>query len=230
MTITVYELDGIDEVRFSPFCWRTLLALKHKGLEDIERVTVSFRDRSPIAFSNQDRIPVLVDGDTWVNDSWDIACYLEDTYPDHPTLFGSDMGRAEALFINAWTQQIQNPGLINIVLWDAFQAVDPEDRDWWREDREKRFGSIDSYKAGQSEKLAAWRQSLEPLRVTLGQQPYLSGETPAYPDYIVFASFQFARAIGRYDVIEADDPIREWCERILDLFDGYMRAAPILGD
>ena len=108
MAITVYELDGIDDVRFSPFCWRTLLALKHKGFHDFERVPVSFRDRSPIAFSNQERIPVLVDGDTRVSDSWDIACYLEHTYPDRPTLFGGGMGRAEALFINAWAQQIQN--------------------------------------------------------------------------------------------------------------------------
>ena len=93
MATTVYELDGIDDVRFSPFCWRTLLALKHKGFHDFGRVPVSFRDRSPIAFSNQERIPVLVDGDHWVSDSWDIACYLEDAYPERPTLFGGGMGR-----------------------------------------------------------------------------------------------------------------------------------------
>ena len=152
MTITVYELGGLGDIRFSPFCWRTLLALKHKGLDDVECIPVYFRDRSPIAFSNQDRVPVIVDGDRWVNDSWDIACYLEETYPHRPSLFGSDMGRAEALFINAWTQQIQNPGLINIILWDAFQAVDPADHDWWREDREKRYGELESYKDGKEEK------------------------------------------------------------------------------
>ena len=93
MTTTVYELDGIDDVRFSPFCWRTLMALKHKGFHDIERVPVSFRDSSPIAFSNQERIPVLVDGDHWVSDSWDIACYLEDTYPGRPALFRRRHGK-----------------------------------------------------------------------------------------------------------------------------------------
>ena len=229
MATTVYELDGIDDVRFSPFCWRTLLALKHKGFHDFERVPVSFRDRSPIAFSNQERIPVLVDGDHWVSDSWDIACYLEDTYPERPTLFGGGMGRAEALFINAWAQQIQNPGLINTILWDEFQALDPADRDWFREDREKRFGDIESYKKGREEKLVHWRQSLEPLRATLHDQAYLSGDAPAYADYIVFSTFQFARCVGRYDVIGEDDLIQQWCECIMNLFDGYARAAPVLG-
>ena len=229
MTITVYELDGIDDVRFSPYCWRTLLALRHKGFHDFRRVPVSFRDRSPIAFSNQERVPVLADGDHWVNDSWDIACYLEDTYPDRPTLFGSDMGRAEALFINAWVQQIQYPGLIHIVLWDAFQTVDPDDRDWWRADREKRFGPIEAYREGSEEKLASWRDSLEPLRATLRGQAYLSGDAPAYADYIVFSAFQYVRCIGRDDVIEKDDPVRHWCERVMDLFDGYARAAPVPG-
>ncbi len=56
MTITVHELDGTGDVRFSPYCWRTLLALRHKGFHDFERVPVSFRDRSPIAFSNQERV------------------------------------------------------------------------------------------------------------------------------------------------------------------------------
>ena len=58
MTITVYELDGTVDVRFTPYCWRTLLALSHKEFNDIERGPVSFRDRSPIAFSNQERVPL----------------------------------------------------------------------------------------------------------------------------------------------------------------------------
>ena len=33
MTIKLYDLAGEDAaLRFSPFCWRTKMALKHKGL------------------------------------------------------------------------------------------------------------------------------------------------------------------------------------------------------
>ena len=88
MTIKLYELaaDNAD-IRFSPHCWKTRLALAHKGL-DVERIPWRFTDKDAIAFSGQGKVPVLLDGETSVHDSWTIACYLEDTYPDLPTLFG----------------------------------------------------------------------------------------------------------------------------------------------
>jgi hypothetical protein len=34
MARTLYDLAGADpDLRFSPYCWRTRLALAHKGLE-----------------------------------------------------------------------------------------------------------------------------------------------------------------------------------------------------
>tara|TARA_B100000686_G_scaffold325089_1_gene381421 strand:- start:195 stop:611 length:417 start_codon:yes stop_codon:yes gene_type:complete len=136
------------------------------------------------------------------------------------------MGRAQAMFINAWTQKIQNPGLINIILWDTFQAVNPADRDWWREDREKKFGHIEDYKVNQAEKIAAWHQELEPLRMTLRSQLFLGGETPAYVDYLVFSTFLFARLVGREDVIETDGSVRDWYNLLLDMFSGFAYQAP----
>ena len=98
MSIVLYELTGADERCFSPFCWRALMALAHKGLAP-ERRAIRFSDKHEIAFSGQDRVPVLVDGDRVVPDSWDIACHLEDCYPDAPSLFGGDQGRALARFV-----------------------------------------------------------------------------------------------------------------------------------
>lgn len=226
MGITLYELGGDQDFRYCPFCWRSLMALKHKGLHDFRRVPVYYRDRAPIAFTSQERVPVLVDGERWVNDSWDIACYLEDAYPDRPPLFGSDSGRAQAQFISAWTLELQRPELTAILMWDAFEHVDPADRAWWRADREKRFGKLESYRDGREEKVVAWRRLLEPLRATLAEQAFLGGDSPAYADYIVFGSFQWARCISRFELLETSDPVHAWRERILDLFDGFARRAP----
>ena len=146
MSLTLYELGGRDGFRYCPFCWRTLMAMKHKGLDEFERVPVYYRDKSPIAFSNQGLTPVLVDGDRWVNDSWAIADYLEEVFPDRPSLFGGDMGRAQASFVSAWMRQLQKPGLTEILLWDAFEHLDPRDRDWWRKDRQPRFGRLEDYR------------------------------------------------------------------------------------
>lgn len=41
------------------------------------------------------QVPVIVDdnqGGKWVNDSWEIAKYLEKTYPDQPSLFKGTSG------------------------------------------------------------------------------------------------------------------------------------------
>ena len=39
-----------------------------------------------LSFSGQSLVPVLVDGGRVVNDSWNIACYLDEAYPDRPKL------------------------------------------------------------------------------------------------------------------------------------------------
>src|SRR5437899_1842420 len=89
----LYDLAGADPSRrFSPYCWRIRLALAHKGLP-VETIPWRFVDKLAIAASGQGRVPVLVEGDKWLAGSWDIATYLEETYPDHPSLFGGGGGR-----------------------------------------------------------------------------------------------------------------------------------------
>jgi len=46
-------------------------------------------------------VPVLVDDDTVVHDSWSIAEYLDKTYGDKPSLFGDAKGRKKiGMFID----------------------------------------------------------------------------------------------------------------------------------
>ena len=79
MTIKVYDLCGAEDRRFSPFCWRIRLALAHKGL-NAEFEPMCFTQKDKIAFADSKTVPVLVDGETVMNESWDIADYLEKTY------------------------------------------------------------------------------------------------------------------------------------------------------
>jgi glutathione S-transferase len=45
-----------------------------------------------------------------------------------------------------------------------------------------------------------------------------------YPDYIVFSVLQWARIISDYELLDTDDPLWHWRERILNLFDGLARG------
>ena len=203
------------------------MALAHKGLTADERIAVKFSDKSPIAFSGQERIPVLSDGDTWVADSFEIACYLEDAYPDRPSLFDGNQGRAMARFVNEWVQDLLVPGLVTMLVRDEWDHVHADDRDCFRQVREERFGdTLENLQAGRDHRVHEFRERLTPLRATLGAQPFLCGKSPAYADYIVFVLFQFPRCVSAFPFIEKDDPIYAWRETMLDLFDGLARQAP----
>src|SRR5262245_30398274 len=105
MSRTLYDLAGAsNDLRFSPYCWRIKMALKHKGLE-WQETPWRFTEKSVIAFASSTTVPVLIDGDTVVADSWNIALHLEANYPQAPTLFGSAQGEAHALFIKFWVEQ-----------------------------------------------------------------------------------------------------------------------------
>src|SRR3546814_14569692 len=115
MAITFFDLCGRDAKRFSPYGWRTRMALAHKGL-DYDLEIVKFTEKHKLAFSGQALVPVIRDGERTVNDSWAIAEYLEDAYPDRPSLFGTAAGRgmAKALngFVNATVQPLLGPLII----------------------------------------------------------------------------------------------------------------------
>ena len=115
MTITMYDLAGAEaDRRFSPFCWRSKMALAHKGLA-VETVPWRFTEKDKLPQPNAGRVPVIIDGDRVVHDSTVIADYLEDRYPDRPSLFGGAAGRALARFVQNWTETVLQTGLIRLV-------------------------------------------------------------------------------------------------------------------
>ena len=125
----VYDLAGAEPARrFSPYCWRIRMALVHKGLS-VETIPWRFSDKPAIAHSGQDRVPVIEDGGLVIADSWAIANYLEDTYPDRPSLFGGAAGRAAARFINSWADMVQNRGISTFVALDIVRHLDPRDQE-----------------------------------------------------------------------------------------------------
>ena len=229
MTRLLYEAMGVIETRFSvrPFPWRVLMACAHKGL-DVTRVPVKLSDKDSLAFSGQTGIPVLVDGETVIPDSWRIACHLEDTYPDRPSLFGGTVGRAQARFIHDWAEgALHYGGLVPLILRDAFDTLHPDDHAYFRRTREATYGmTLEAIQANRESRLPGFRVMLEPLRETLRRQPFLCGDAPAYADYIVFSDFQWARCQSPLRLLEAGDPIHAWREMMFDLFDSLSRNEP----
>lgn len=224
--LDLYELAGAEEDRrFSPYCWRSRLALAHKE-QAVRGIPWRFGEKDKIAPSGQGRVPVLIDNGRWVADSWAIANHLEDSYPDRRSLFGGASGRALSRFYNNWTDTVLQPSLMRFVLLDIWRHVGEKEKDYFRRSREERFGTtLEAFVADRDQRLEGFRQSLVPLRLTLQAQPYLGGEAPLYADYIVFGAFQLARVISDYKLLAADDPVAVWRQRMLGLFDGLAAKA-----
>jgi glutathione S-transferase len=203
MTINIqrklYDLAGADpDRRFSPYCWRTRLALAHKDLP-VETIPWRFTEKEAIARSGQHRVPVLLDGEAVVWDSWTIATYLEDTYADGRSLFGGAGGRSAICFINNWADSVLLPGIARLILVDVWAHLHDKDRAYFRETREKIFGmSLEQVCADRETSVEGFRTSLRPLQRLLAQQPFVGGSSANYGDYIVFGGFQWARCTSRF--------------------------------
>lgn len=222
MARRMYDLAGEDPGRrFSPYCWRIRMALAHKGLA-VETIPWRFSDKAAVEFSGQGLVPVLVDEDgTVVSDSFRIAEYLEDRYPDRPSLFGGAGGRAAARFIANWTEFVLHAGIARSVVRDILDVIQPADRAYFRQSREARFGmTLEQVVAGRDAGLAAFQKEMHPLRLTLRTQPFLGGQAADFSDYIVLGAFQWARCVSPFRLLAPDDPVYAWRGRMLGLFDG----------
>ena len=226
MAIKLYDLAGAeDDRRFSPYCWRVKMALKHKGLE-FETIAWRFTEKDVIAPYKSTTVPVLVDGANSVYDSWAIALYLDEVYPQRPALFSGTEGRALTDFFAQWTIKTLHPVLLRVIILDLFARIHDKDKAYFREAREKRFGkTLEQFAGDPKEALSAFRGALDPVRPVLVQNPFLAGNGPGFADYILFGAFQWARVMSPTRLLEPDDPVYAWRDRLLKLFDGYAGKA-----
>lgn len=222
MVLKLYDLAGAeDNIRFSPYCWRVKMALKHKGLE-FEEIPWRYVEKEVIAFSKQIAVPVLVDDNKTIVDSWDIACYLESNYPQQPSLFGGKFAESEALFIKFWSEIEIDPIILKIIILDVFEKLHDKDKDYFRKSREAKLGkTLEEFAQPNLDSVLALNQALQPLRKTLKFQSYLGGDEASFADYIIFASFMWIASISSIKILDQDDLIYIWRERLLNSFDGY---------
>lgn len=223
MPIIVYDLVGQDDRRFSPYCWRTRMALAHKGLAH-ETVPTRFSEIPRIAGGGFKTVPTIEDGATRLGDSWAIACYLEDAYPERPSLFGGPGGRVLVPLIHNWTGTEIHARVTPLILLDIHDQLPEGDRAYFRASREERLGRrLEEIQVDRARNLESLRAALAPLRSLVRAQPFIGGDAPHYADYVVFGALQWPRMVSAFPMLAADDPVAAWFERILDLHEGYAR-------
>jgi glutathione S-transferase len=199
--------------------------LAHKRLKVNYRPAL-FSDVGVIQkLSGQRFVPVLIDDQTVVHDSWNIATYLEDRFPDRPSLFGGPASRTITRLVNHWADTTLHLPLRLLIFPDFIQCLCPEDRDYFVRSREKEFGmTVEQVRVEN----ARWRKDFDvacqPLERLLGEQDFIGGHSSKYADYIVFSDFLQAHVCGHTDLVPSNSPIARWQLRMFDAFDELPEA------
>jgi len=150
--------------------------------------------------------------------------HLDAAFPATPRLIAPGAEGQVLRFFQYWVQTTVHAGVARLVMLDLYNSLDPADQAYFRASREKQYKmSLEDIQAGRDERLDAFRKSLQPMRLSLAQGPFISGEQPGYADYLAFGGFQWARVSSAYPVLTADDAVHAWFERCLDLYDGLGR-------
>jgi glutathione S-transferase len=214
--ITIYDLQLRTGATISPFVWATKYAICHKGF-DLDIVPGGFTGIEERTGGRSQRVPVIVDDGHWVLDSWLIAEYLDETYPDRPTLIGGKAVANYARFMESWLwANVLREWMPNIVQDYRDMAMDV-DRDYVTRTRTPPGKTLEEIQAGREERLGKVPHKLQPLRDLLRETPWLGGDTPNYVDHRALAVFLFMAAVATTPVLTEDDPLRDWIERGFDL-------------
>ncbi|WP_447555378.1 glutathione S-transferase N-terminal domain-containing protein [Vreelandella sp. EE22] len=225
----VYDLCGRDErLRFSPYCWRVHMALAHKGLA-FRTEPWRFQEKDKIAFAHHDKVPVLVDGETVVTDSFEIMRYLDKTYPEAPVL-GEGAGYQRALFFKLFVERSVAPALFRIVAMDLFAAIHPDDRDYFRQTREANFKMRLEEVHNPEEGRKQLDKVLAPVEALLDTSPFIDGQTPAGADYLLFGSMMWAHVVSQEALFEKGAPVAIWFEKMLKVHEGIAGKALTVRD
>ena len=203
MPITIYDLCGANQShRFSPYCWRVKMAIMHKEFQ-IEEIPTPFTKIPEIAGGISATVPVIEDGENTISDSWEIANYLEQTYPDRPTLFGGDQGMALTRFVESWVNMSVNPIIASLIVKDIHDILSPEDQMYFRESREKRFGKpLEAVQQNREERVKILARLIATIQPNFeSSKNFLVVNTPLFADYILFGSLQWPHVSSSFELL-----------------------------
>ena len=221
--ITFYDLQHASGATTSPFVWATKYALKHKGF-DLDVVDGGFTGIMDRTGGRSERLPAIVDDGHWVLDSWAIAEYLDQTYPDRPTLIPDPVMKPLIEFLEGWLWKVALGPWVRCFAVQYRDRCFPEDIAYITESRLRMWGKpCEELAADRAEVFGKVLPELELLRDILRRNMWLGGDSPNYADYRALAVFLWCASCADMPPMTEDEPLRDWIDRGFDLYGGLGR-------
>lgn len=228
MTIEFYELAAENtDIKFSPFVWRTRMALLHKGVE-FESIAWQFKDRDT---KEHKTVPAIYDNGKMVSDSWEIAKYLDAQYPDKPMLMKDAEAEAHAQLVSNICNAMLFGTAVSMAIYPVSQIIDDESAAYFIETREAKFGKklVDVNNEDKDAAKAALAKGLGVFEATLGTSDYLGGDSPTYADYTLFGVLKWIDVVA-YRPVDESTNVGKWFDRISAMYDGDAAKAPTVNN
>lgn len=219
MSIVLFDL-GTEEGRpMSPYCWRIRESLALLSVEFESRL-LGFREIREKFAGTHRTVPVLVDGDEEIGGSWAIAEYLSRYHDPYGRLFGGPGGQLLNAFVTNWVDETVLRQVNLMIVKDVHDSIRPRDREYFRKSEEKRQGrTLEETQSGREASLPSFQISLHPARCAIREQEFLGGPRPTYADFALHSTFQWVRAVSRFQLLRSDDRLHLWLRRMDDWLD-----------
>ncbi|KAL1918516.1 uncharacterized protein VTP21DRAFT_3176 [Calcarisporiella thermophila] len=227
MTIKLYHLvtkKGDPTTAISPHCVKVEAILNFKGLK-FETILLTFLELHEILpkvckTDGRPTVPVLVDGDTVIQDSWAITEYLENKYPE-PSVFQG--GKAVHRLVEKFSFSTLHASLFRLYCTNLRDSLDEANARYFVESREAKFGSLDALAARRSEWIPEAEKALGILRDHLKETgKFFCGESIGYADFAIAATFVCFHRMLHDEVKEVlfagedenNSTLTDWYERV----------------
>ena len=216
--LTLYDLSGKNDLRFSPPCWNIKLCLIQNEIK-FKTIPVRFTDKDKIAFSKQKLVPILDYKDGFVCDSWNIINWLNENYPQKK-IFQNISSKNFSYFLYLWTSRQLLPILFKIIAHEIPNVLEGDDLDYFIRTREDRIkGPITKFIPHISDHIKEFRKLISPIRKIIEINGFISGKEPGVEDYIFFGNFRWVYSCSSCNLLDDYDPIYNWYRKILKITD-----------
>ncbi|KAF8625628.1 hypothetical protein AX17_006813 [Amanita inopinata Kibby_2008] len=204
--IVFYDLaSNLKGTALSPNTWKIRFVLNYKGLpyktEWVELPDIEPKCKEigvgPTGHRNDAplyTVPAIYDPntETAVVDSYDIARYLDKTYPNTPRIIpeGTEVFQSFPLFFHALGP---DKTIWNFAVPATYATLNPVSQEYFRRTREERFGKkIEELEPKGAEAEAAWavlKEGYDNLDKMwqLSEGPYVMGKTLSFMDIVVIS-------------------------------------------
>ncbi|KAI8083213.1 uncharacterized protein B0P05DRAFT_603229 [Gilbertella persicaria] len=189
--ITFYDLELLAKpgLVWSPNTCKTRFALNVKGIP-YDTKWVDFGSMKTIipSLTKQDKrptVPIIIDSknEQVIDDSLNIAHYLEKEFPENSLFHGNI---AKPFF-----------PIFKLAILKIHKSVGPQElQDWFKEDREAKYGvSLEQVAGDREANIASLKQGLTSIVQLLKEFPFITGDQVGWADVVFMSHLVFLEAL-----------------------------------